>query len=216
MLNISFTLLKGTIKHHICFCCCCSCIPTITGAPGWNPDILAYGKFKAGVNVYHGEFTTLDKDSSGSHLRTLKKIFTDSDTGSLDCYIEGCSKTASVGAHVYYSQEKDAAANVCFIIPTCSGDNNVHCVWKRDQAWSQGKGVPVKHDTPFTIRKVKAAAMAVKGAAGKGGGKGGPGGFKKQNGIRLSVSEFNYDASQANELCYAEMLMKGVGGDSLP
>ena len=184
--------------------CCCRCIPEPTKEAPPTPNILAYGVFKADVVVYHGEFTTEDKEGI-SHIKALNKT-TGSPKGSLECCIGGCKKSAAVGAHVYYSRDDSAAANVCFIVPTCSADNNVHRVWERKQAFSQKVGVPVKGCTPFIIRKVKDDAMGVKGFHGKGAGKGGKAGFPKQCGLSYAVSEFRYYETQKKELCFAGIL----------
>ena len=203
MFNIIYSLLKGTIKtfFSVCFCCC-SCTPERLTGP--NRGILAYGIF-GNVNVYHAEKSTLDRDSR-SHLQTLKTFFKGKDIVS-HCSIEGCSANAAVGAHVYYSPESDAAADVCFIIPTCSRHNNIHVVSKADQTWYGGKGVRVKDGTPFTTRKINDAAMGQKGA-GKGGG-------RRQAGLKKYVSEFKYFADQADDLRDAAML-EGSGDGCLP
>ena len=193
--------------------CCCRCIPEPAKEAPPTPNILAYGKFKADLVVLHGEFTTKDTDSSTSHITALKIIFTGSPKGSLECCIGGCKESAAVGAHVYYSRDDSAAANVCFIVPTCSADNNVHRVWNRLQAFSQKGGVSIKGGTPFTIRMVKEEAMTGKGRHGKGGGKGreakdGKARFSMQFGLSHAVSEFRYyeTEDQKDELLIAGIL----------
>ena len=128
--------------------------------------IVGKGKFRR-TRVYHGTKTTADHGTS-SHLQELENCFNKNDIKQC-CIIDDngrCLRNSEVGAHVYYTDDASATAEVCQIVPTCKYHNNVWNCQNKGHNFG-GKGVEVEEGTPFTLRQIKPKAFAEKGA-GKG------------------------------------------------
>lgn len=130
-----------------------------------SADTIGYGRLRRGL-VYHATHTTMDRDSKGSHIRTLEESFNQNDVR--QCWIMEqnvqCPKAAEVGAHVYFNNDFEATAEEVQIIPTCKGHNHyLNCANKEHNFG--GQGVEVANGTPYILRRIRPRAFGGKGAA---------------------------------------------------